>query len=142
MLDLTGGIRTRIDAALQSALWAGIAAAAVGAGVLFVLIALFVALAERYDALTACIAMGALFVAAAAVAGLACMLAGGRRPRRAPAPVDARKLFAAGSAEAADALHDAGIDLAEGVKQAVRRRPLTALGLMLCAGFVFGVTRR
>jgi hypothetical protein len=141
VLDLTGGIRTRIDAALQSALWAGIAAAAVGAGVLFLLIASFIALAERYDALTACIVMGALFVAAAAVAGLACVLAGGRQPRRARTP-DAGSLLATGSAEAADALHDAGSALAEGVKRAVRRRPLTALGLVLCAGFVFGVTRR
>ena len=141
MLDLTGGIRTRIDAVLQSAMWAGISAAAVGTAALFLLIALFIALCERYDALTACLTLGALFVVAAAIAALACALAG-RPPRRVrPAP-DARALLAAGSEEAAAALHDAGTALSEGITRAVRRRPLAALGLMLCAGFVFGVTRR
>jgi hypothetical protein len=141
VLDLTGGIRTRIDAALQSGLWASMAAAAVGAGAIFLLIALFVAISERYDALTACLVMGALFVTGAAGAALACALAG-RRPRRVPPAIDARGMLSTDGAEAADVLHDAGIALSEGVKRAVRRRPLAALGLMLCAGFVFGVTRR
>jgi Na+/melibiose symporter-like transporter len=141
VLDLTGALRTRVDAALQSALWGAIAAAAAGAAALFLLIALFLALAERYDALTACLVMGAVFVAGAVVAALGCALVA-RRPRTARRPIDARTLLATGSAEAADAVRDAGTALSESLKQAVRRRPLTALGVMLCAGFVFGVTRR
>jgi Na+/melibiose symporter-like transporter len=141
VLDLTGAIRTRVDAALQSVLWATIAAAAAGAAVLFLLIALFMALAERYDALTACLVMAALFVTGAVLAAVGCALVG-RRPRPARRPVDARTILATGSAEAADAMRDAGMALSESIQQAVRRRPLTALGLVLCAGFVFGVTRR
>jgi hypothetical protein len=141
VLDLSGGIRTRIDAVLQSAMWVGICAAAIGTAVLFLLIALFIALYERYDALTACLTLGALFVVAAAIAALAFTLAS-RPPRRVrPAP-DPRALLVAGSEEASAALQDAGIAVSEGIKRAVRRRPLAALGLMLCAGFVFGVTRR
>lgn len=138
MLDLTGGVRARIDLVLELALWAGIAAAAIATGALFLLVALFVAVAESYDALTACLVLGALFVVIAAVATVGCAVA--RRRTTPVRPVDG--LLSTGSEEAAEALRQAGLAMSQGVKRAVRRRPMAALGLMLFAGFVFGVTRR
>jgi hypothetical protein len=138
VLDLTGGVRGRVDSVLESAVWAGIAAAAIASGAVFLLVALFVAVAESYDALTACLVLGVLFVVTAAVATVARALA-----RRRARPVRrVSGLLATGGEEAAAALHDASVAVSQGVKRAVRRRPLAALGLMLVAGFMFGVTRR
>ena len=138
MLDLTGGVRARVDSVMESALWAGIAAAAIATGALFLLVALFVAVAESYDALTACLVLGVLFVLIAAVATVGCAFT-----RRQTTPVRrVDDLLATGSEEAAAALRNAGFAMSQGVKRAVRRRPMAALGLMLIAGFVFGVTRR
>ena len=65
MLDrVGGGVNARIDGALESALWGGIAVAAAGAGISFLLIALFLWLAARYGPLTACVALGTIFAAA------------------------------------------------------------------------------
>jgi hypothetical protein len=123
VLDLTGGVRARIDVALQSTLRTAIAAAAVGAAALFLLIALFIALAETYDVLVACLVLGA-FVVAAAVAAVVSALAG-RRPRtRRTASLGAPGLLAPRGEQAAAAASEFADAVSAGVKDVVRRRRL------------------
>jgi hypothetical protein len=150
VLDAMGGLRAKIDAALESALWGVIAAAAASSGLLFLVVALFIWLAARYDPLTACLVLGVIFAAAAAVSATASALTGRPSRRRQhrvarPANPDLHDLLAVaseGGQQATEALRKAAATVSEDLKQTVRRRPLAALGLVLCAGFVFGATRR
>jgi hypothetical protein len=150
VLDRVGGVKARIDGALESALWGAIAAAAAGAGISFLLIALFLWLAARYGPLTACMALGTIFAAAAAVSAIAFALTGRSpaRPLRGAMQPDhgaINDLLAAADDRrqaAAKALRDVAETLSADITATIHRRPLTTLGLALCAGFVFGARRR
>ena len=146
MPDVLGGVKARIDDALEAVLWRVIAAAAAGAGLLFILIALFIGLAARYGALTACLALGLLFAVFSATAAIGFALAG-HRPHK-PLSANIRRahgIFTEASnrgRDAATALRDVAGTLSDTFKKAARRRPLATVGLALAAGFIFGATRR
>jgi hypothetical protein len=75
VLDIFGDIKSKAEVTMRLALWGVIAGACCTVGVLFLLIALFVGLADRYDVLTACVVLGLLFVIVALAAALGFALA-------------------------------------------------------------------
>jgi hypothetical protein len=62
VVDIFGDIKSKVELTLRVALWGTMAAASATVGVLFLLIALFLWLADRYDVVTACVVLGLLFV--------------------------------------------------------------------------------
>src|SRR5215813_2273077 len=74
----------------QVAVWAAIAAVAAAIGVVFLLIAAFVWLADRYDPLTAGLVLGAAFVVLALIALIACIITRRRNITRARLELAAR----------------------------------------------------
>jgi hypothetical protein len=158
VLDVLGGVKAKVDGFLEAMLWAAVAAAAATAGGLFLLVALFIWLAARYDPLTACLVLGLLFVAVATGASIAFLLVR-RRPDRAPVPAGrldpaptgaiATDLLAGLVAEAsergretADAIRSTAGDAADALQETLERRPLTALGIVIGIGFLFGAKWR
>lgn len=158
MLDVLGGVKAKIDRLVEAMLWAAVAAAAATAGGLFLVVALFIWLAARYDPLTACLVLGLLFVAVAAGASIGFLLV---RRRPAPTPVPAARLdptptgaiatdLLAGlvaeaserGRETADAIRSTAGEVADALQDTLERRPLTALGIVVGIGFVFGAKWR
>jgi hypothetical protein len=93
VLDIVGDLRTSVASTLRAAVWGIAAAICAVVGILFLLIAAFLWLAARYDALTACLVMGGAFVVIAVVAGVAFALIRRRadlqaKQRRARAALD------------------------------------------------------
>jgi Ca2+/Na+ antiporter len=74
----------------QVAVWAAVAAAASAVALVFLLIAAFIWLAGRYDALTAGLVLGGVFVLIALVAIVACLIARRRNMERARRELAAR----------------------------------------------------
>jgi hypothetical protein len=74
----------------QVAVWAAVAAAASTVALVFLLIAAFIWLAGRYDALTAGLVLGGVFVLIALVAIVACLIARRRNMERARLELAAR----------------------------------------------------
>jgi hypothetical protein len=77
-------LKTRVQAALALGAWGGAAilAAAISAG--FFCAALFLWVAREYDAITAALILGALFLLVAAVPAIVCLILRRRRPAAAP----------------------------------------------------------
>jgi hypothetical protein len=93
VLDIVGDLKTSVASTLRAAVWGIAAAICAVVGILFLLIAAFLWLAARYDALTACLVMGGAFVVIAVAAGVAFALIRRRadmqaRQRRARAALD------------------------------------------------------
>jgi hypothetical protein len=157
--NVLGGIKARINSFLEALLWGAIAAAAAMTGILFLLAALFIWLAARYDAVTACVVLGLTFVAAALGATIAFLLVR-RQPARPPtpaaAPVDPlaqagrnldvlSDLLAEASDQGrhtADVVRKAADNVADAFQETLERRPLAALGIVLGVGFLFGAKWR
>jgi plasmid replication initiation protein len=68
LADVVSDLKSRIAAARKVLAWGALAAAAGLIGLIFLLIALFIWLSERYDTITGCIAFGVIFVLVAALA--------------------------------------------------------------------------
>jgi putative superfamily III holin-X len=78
-------IRAKIRLSVASLIWGGIAAAAGVAGLLFISVAGFLWLSQRYDPTTACLVLGFAYLVLAAIALI--VVAGvRRRPKAAPPP--------------------------------------------------------
>jgi hypothetical protein len=93
MLDVIGDLKTSVASTIRAAVWGVVAAICAVVGVLFLLIAAFLWLAARFDALTACMVMGGAFVIIAVATGVAFALVRRRaetraRQRRARAVLD------------------------------------------------------
>jgi hypothetical protein len=84
--DFVGDIKTQVATMLQAAVWGAVASAAGISGLLFLLIALFVWVADRYDTVTACITLGLLLAAVAATAAILFAVTMRRREARAAKP--------------------------------------------------------
>jgi hypothetical protein len=74
----------------QVAVWGAIAAVAAAVGVVFLLIAAFVWLADRYDPLTAGLVLGGAFIVVALIALVACIITRRRNITRARLELAAR----------------------------------------------------
>src|SRR5215471_18744237 len=80
----------------QVAVWGAIAIVAAIVAAVFLLIAAFVWLAQRYDALTAGLVLGAVFIVVALIAFLACVITRRRNLTRARLELAARNNASAG----------------------------------------------
>lgn len=79
-------IRAKIRLSIASLVWGGIAAAAGVAGLLFLSVAGFLWLSERYNPMTACLVLGIAYVLLAAIALTVVAIVRMRRPKVAPPP--------------------------------------------------------
>lgn len=91
---LRAQVRTGVSSPVL--IWAIIAAAAAMVAVVFLLIAVFIWLADRYDALTASVVMGGAFLVIALVALVACLLIRRSNKERARLELAARANASAG----------------------------------------------
>jgi len=79
-------IRAKIRLSVASLIWGGIAAAAGVAGLLFISVAGFLWLSQRYDPTTACLVLGVAYLVLAAIALTVVASVRNRRPKVAPPP--------------------------------------------------------
>src|SRR5262245_50331989 len=91
---LRAQVRTGVDSPVL--IWATVAAMAAVVAFVFLLIAVFIWLADRYDALTASVVMGCVFLVIALVALMACLLIRRRNKERARLELAARASASAG----------------------------------------------
>jgi hypothetical protein len=114
----------------QVAVWAAIAAVAAAIGMVFLLIAAFICLADRYDPLTAGLVLGGAFVFVALIALMACLITRRRNIAR------ARLELAARSSAAANWLDPKLLGIGFQVGQTIGWRKLVLLGAagLLAAG--------
>ncbi len=84
-------LKAKISLSIASLVWGGIAAAAGVAALLFLSVAGFLWLSQRYDPITACVVLGIAYVMLAAVALTVVASVRNRRPRTPPpAPASAQ----------------------------------------------------
>jgi hypothetical protein len=89
--EFIGDMKAQVATMLQAAVWGAVAASAGLSGLLLLLIALFVWIADRYDTVTACITLGLLLAAIAAAAAILFAVALRRRETRAARPTKSPK---------------------------------------------------
>jgi type VI protein secretion system component VasK len=107
----------------QIVIWAIVAAIAAAAAVLFLLIAAFVWLANRYDGVIAGLLLGGAFIVVAMVALAACLMVRRRNMERARLELAARR-----SASAANWLDPKFMAVGVQIGQAIGWRKLVSLG--------------
>jgi hypothetical protein len=91
---LRAQVRTGVSSPVL--IWAIVAAAAAVVAVVFLLVAVFIWLADRYDALTASVVMGCAFLVIALIALIVCLLIRRRNKERARLELAARANASAG----------------------------------------------
>jgi preprotein translocase subunit Sec61beta len=106
----------------QVAVWAAIAVMAAVVAAVFLLVAAFIWLAQRYDSLTAGLVLGGVFIVVALIAFLACLITRRRNVTRARLELAARD--SAGSGFLDPKLLGVGLQIA----QAIGWRRIIALG--------------
>jgi preprotein translocase subunit Sec61beta len=106
----------------QVAVWAAIAVVAAVVAAVFLLVAAFIWLAQRYDSLTAGLVLGGVFIVVALTAFLACLITRRRNVTRARLELAARD--SAGSGFLDPKLLGVGLQIA----QAIGWRRIIALG--------------
>jgi|SRR5689334_4595341 hypothetical protein len=121
---LNAQVRTGVSAAVLT--WAIIAAAAAAGAAVFLVIALFVWIAQHYGALIAAVALGCAFVLVALIALAVCLIARRRNMERARVELAAR-----GSNWLDPRLLTVGVQLAQ---QIGWRRIVSLVGVALLAG--------
>jgi predicted lysophospholipase L1 biosynthesis ABC-type transport system permease subunit len=121
---LNAQVRTGVSAAVLT--WAIIAAAAAAGAAVFLVIALFVWIAQHYGALIAAVALGCTFVLVALIALAVCLIARRRNMERARVELAAR-----GSNWLDPRLLTVGVQLAQ---QIGWRRIVSLVGVALLAG--------
>jgi heme/copper-type cytochrome/quinol oxidase subunit 2 len=84
MFGFIDELKAKIRLSIASLVWGGIAAAAGMAGLLFLSVAGFLWLSQRYDAITACVVLGIAYVLLAAIALTVVASVRSRRPKAAP----------------------------------------------------------